>query len=367
MRAVSDRLAAAITGSHSYSCHVDAYYDGQLVRHSIPISDGTLSIDGDQAVPGSLDLTLPRWMNDPDTHQRLDLLPTVDTDPLACAGSRLALAYEVALPGGGSEIVNLGWQRIESWDEDTGELTVAGASLEALLEEARFLADRSTKAGTGFAAAFADLVGGLLPTHVTADPARVTASLVYEEDRLDALSDLMAAWPARMYVDDTGTLVAAPPFDDATDPIVLELTDGEGGTLVSLPHAGTRDGVYNAVRASGEQEGEAAAVSATAYLRTGPRRWGGPFGNVPYFYSSPLLSTKDQCAKAAATRLQSLQASAASVTVSLVPDPRLEPGDLIRINRTGEAPLIGRIDAITLPLVPSDAMTLRVHEITGRS
>lgn len=364
MREVSESTAAVLTGSREVSTYVSAYYNGRAVLDELPIVDGSLEYDNTQEVPGSVSLTLPRFHTDPDTGEVIDLLPTKANAPLAAEGTQLAVSYVVSAPGRGSETISLGWYRIQAWEEgDEGTISVSGNSLEALIQESRLLKPRTTGKGARYSDAFTGLLGGLLPLLITADDTVRTSSEVFEEDRLEALRKLCESWPARMFVDDTGTLEVTPPFDDDNDTAVLTLTDGEGGTIVAAPRSGSREGVYNAVKASGEADGDKAPVSAVAYLRNGPRRWNGPYGNVPYFYTSPLLTTAAQARSAATTRLRNLQQIANPVTVETPPDPRIQEGDVLDITTVDRGTLTARVDALSFPLTYAETMTLTCHEL----
>jgi hypothetical protein len=363
MRDVSPMLAAMLNESHEVHSALACYYNGRPVADEIPVSDGSLEIDANAAVPGQLTATLPRFLHDQETGAVRDLLPTTDNAPLGCSGTQVAVMYSVQLPGQDKrESVDLGWFRITSWEEGDGTISITAASLECIIEEARLITPVSIAKGTSFAAAAKTLVGGLLPLRVTANAAKTASMDPFEEDRLAALNALVTAWPARMRVDPAGTLEIIPPVNDATDPITVSLTDGEDGTVMTSPTNGTRDGVYNAVRAQGEADGDVAPVSAVAYLSSGPRRWNGPYGNIPYFYSSPLLTTKAQAQAAAKTRLAALQVIAAPVEAEIAPDPRLEAGDVIELTHEGITRLV-RLDSVSLPLTYAGTQTIKGHVI----
>lgn len=364
MRNVSAKLAAMVNESHEVSTAIACYYNGRPVADEIPVSDGTLDIDGTASVPGQLTATLPRYLHDQTDGTVRDLKPTTDDAPLGCSGTQIAVMYSVQLPGQVErESVDLGWFRISSWEEGEGTITITATSLEAIIEEARLIAPITIAKGTPFATAASRVLGGLLPLSVTANPAKTTTMDPFEEDRLEALTALVTAWPARMRVNSAGTLEIIPPVNDATDPVAVTLRDGEDGTVIQSPTSGGRDGVYNAVRASGEADGDVAPVTAVAYLSSGPRRWNGPYGNIPYFYSSPLLTTKAQAQAAAKTRLAALQVIAQPLEVEIAPDPRLEPGDVVQVSHLGTTRLM-RIDSLSLPLSYSGTQTIKGHVIT---
>lgn len=362
MRGSSELFSVALAASHTVSATVSAFYEGTAQVADIPISDGTLEYDATQLIRGSLSISVPRYFTPPDGIRR-DLLPVGDTDALGCNGQRLALSYTISRPGRGTETISMGWYRISDWSEDGANITVNASTLETLLDEYRFLDTIQLARGTTMLSAVRTLVANALPVRLLPGVTGTLTGRSAEDNRLEALDALLTDWGLRYYVDDSAALVVAPGWNDLTDPAVTTLTDGESGTVVRTPTQGNRDGVYNAVRAAGEDTGEVAPVSAVEYLRTGPRRWNGPYGNVPYFYASPLLTTIAQCRLAAQTRLRNLQAIAAPVTIEAVPDPRIELGDVIALTYRGTERL-ARIDAVSLPLTADGgAMELRGHEI----
>lgn len=362
MRDSSELWEPTVAGSHTVASTVGCYYAGDPILDAVPISEGTLTLDSTQLIPGDLSISVPRYFTPEDGVKR-DLLPSFDSDAFACNGQQLALSYTIGRPGHGTETIDLGWYRTSDWTEDGAQLQVNAASLEAVLDEDRFLATVQLVAGTGFTDAVRTLVADLLPLQVGETVTGVLSGRSVEDNRLDALAHLVSDWGYRMWVDDSGVLNVDAGFDDDVDPAVAALADGEGGTVVAAPTAGSRDGVYNAVVASGESDGAVAPVSAVEYLLDGPRAWNGPYGNVPYFYSSPQLNSIGQCRAAARTRLTNLQALANPVNLTAIPDPRYQLGDVVALYYAGYVQLV-RIDALTLPLTAAGGvMSVRGHEI----
>src|SRR5690606_30368562 len=150
------------------------------------------------------------------------------------------------------------------------------------------------------------------------------SSHVVEDDRHGFLADLADSRGKVMYWDHEGRLrVESPPAVTAP---VFEVDYGERGVLVSMSRALNRDGVYNAVVARGEEVGEAPPVSAVAYdMNTdSPTYWGGPFGQVPRFYSSSFITTTQQAREAAESMLERSTGLPHEMDLSAVPNPALQ-------------------------------------------
>jgi hypothetical protein len=82
-------------------------------------------------------------------------------------------------------------------------------------------------------------------------------------------------------------------------------------------------------------------------------RWDGPYGHVPYFYSSPLIRTKTAARRSALTILQRVTRCAATREVTAIPDPRVELGDIASVTTeelSGSSTLTGEVLAFRLPL-----------------
>lgn len=369
MRDSSHEYAEAHVLGLQVSSTVDVFYDGELIAAGIPIADGTITDNETQDVARDTNLTVPRMVSLDDGITVTDLLPRDELDPLECYGQQVAIQYDVVLPSGRVESFSLGLARLQSWDEnETGGIELNGAGLLLEAQEDRLLRAVQIPSGTPFVTATERMVGDIIPVVVDeALPTRTTGAFTFEEDRLDGLTKLLDAWPARAYVDDQGVLQVTVPYNDLTDPIVRTVRDGENGTLVEAPRGNNREGRYNGVVASGEGPDDMVPVLGAAYLREGPMRWGGPFGNVPYGMASPLLTTNAQADAAAATRLQNLQRESRPRTLTMVPDARLQTGDIIAIESTDEPDMLLRIQSIEFPITYSGLMTVSGGVITDRT
>ena len=187
------------------------------------------------------------------------------------------------------------------------------------------------------------------------DDAPIPRSITYQESRLDAVHDLGAVLDGIPYVNPDGDVTLQPNTWGAE---TEELRMGADGTIVSAdPDTLTDEGIYNQVVVRSHEDDQT-AILAKVELETGPLRYGGPFGRVPYFASSRYVTDPTQ-AVAYATSLLPVVSSqpAASYLIQCLPDPRREVGDVVPFERDGEE-LVGRIVERTLG--SSGPMTLRV-------
>lgn len=373
MLAVSARFKAAVTGSHIRMTRADLWYGGALVAADLPVVSGELDLDDDAGVRATVSGLV---IGDPTG----DLVPAApgDASALDVYGSQLHIRSGVQYATGAEELVSLGWFTIQStsideryardqfgrWVSGGAQHTLVLADRMAAIADARFIAPEQPVAATCLAE-IRRLCRGLVPLAVwpaVPDPS-VPATVAYQESRLDAVTALAAAAGVRAYINGNGALAIRKITDASTAPVAVVVTTDRD--IVETATAYTRDEVYNAVVARGEQTADTAPLQAVAYDTdpASPTRWDGPFGRKPTFYSSPLLTTMAQCQSAATSLMQGIvRGRDRLVTVKALPNPALEPGDVMTA-RTPRANFTGVLTAVKLPLAAEGGAaeyTLRV-------
>lgn len=359
MRVSTPTFAAILAYSHTRVTTVDAYYAGALTLAGVPVDEGELSWDESAAIKASLSLTVP--VRTP--LSRLD--PGNDpTHPLNCYGQILRVRTGMMLPAPpevqAAELLDQGLYVITRWqrnDEDK-TLTITGAALSWLLEDARLYHPETPPAGATFASEFTRLVGGILPVVIDpalADRALSAPTIVWERERAGALSELCDAWPARWYVSDTGQAVAAPPYPPVTDASIAAVTfsDGAKGLITARERENQRTRVYNAFVVNGATGMDgAAAPHAVAEITdaASPIRVGGPFGRRPRFFASDLITTQAQAVAVATAQRDHFSAFGRAEAIAAIPDPRVQLGDIARVFTADGDASTGRITKIVLPL-----------------
>ncbi|MFE0088751.1 hypothetical protein [Streptomyces sp. NPDC059016] len=119
----------------------------------------------------------------------------------------------------------------------------------------------------------------------------------------------------------------------ATTP-VWEIRAGEGGAYVQASRGMSLDGVHNGWLVRGENtESNVAPVSALVVDSDpgSPTYWGGPFGHRPAFYSSAVIISSGAATAAGTLKLRASVAPNATADLSSLPNPALEPGDVLRV------------------------------------
>jgi hypothetical protein len=242
--------------------------------------------------------------------------------------------------GAGEELVPVLTGRIEEVASDeSGSLVVSLKGLEAAVEDNRFwtpqMIDASSAVGE-IRRLVSESIPGVDIVILTQSDALAPQS-IYDRERWQAVDgsdqSLARAIGAEVYCDAEGRFVVrdVPTLNDASVWSVSGAT-----VLVSYATQVSRSGVYNVVVATGDRMGtgenpEVAIglaldddpLSATYYL--------GTFGTVVRFYSSPLLVDSTQAFRAAKSLLAESIGLSRSLSFTNVPNPALEPGDVVEV------------------------------------
>jgi Putative Ig domain len=371
VRSTDAALFATLLQGHQVLVYADAWYNGELAAPGLRIKDGSIEFDLGSDVQGVLHLTV----EDPTG----DLVALKDDDPLAVYGQEIQIRYAVSSSGAAAETdpIGLGWYRIqtnetnETW-LNTGdargvvragaEIILEGLDRVSILEDARLLTLAQPAAGATCLGEIARLTNDLVPLGVIGAgivDVAVPRSVVYTEDRVAAIRDLANALGAMIRVNGDGALDIRKPTVAGADSVWFIETASAGvvGSLSSYRSVMTRDGVVNAVVAQGETGTDHAPVQAIAYdMDPGsPTVWDGPYGEVPAFFSSPLLTTTAMAQAAATTRLDSYRRGRdRTFVLDIIPNPLLELDDPVFV-QLPDRYFIGRIVKISLPLTPGPA------------
>lgn len=325
----------------------------------ITITAGDVKLDAGAKIRATVDLTTSRsW-------------PASSSDALAPYGGELFVERGIAYGNGTTEYVSQGYFRLEDVEQKSlQELRrIAASDRMAGIVDAQLLAPVQFGAGALLGTVVDQLVREVYPSVViewddTTDQEPIGRQLVADRDRYGFLADIVTSAGKTWSFDHRGVLVIRE-LPDPTDP-VLDVAGGEGGVLVTMGRQLTRSGVYNAVVATGEAPDTAAPARGVVIdgNPASPTFFHGPFGPVPRFYGSPLLTTDAQATKAATTLLRQALGLPYSVDFDAVPNPSLEPLDPVRIVRPATADEVHVIDQLTIPLTPAGAMKATTREQT---
>lgn len=343
---VSNRFLARLAESHTPVTQVQLFLtDGRVL--DLEHTGGSVTVDRAQAVRRTCTVT----------GADVSLIPRTPTDELATYGATLRISRGVEYGDGSSELVPLGVFRLDSVDGDVtfGPVTLSGKDRSAIVQDDKLTAPyRAT--GTVVSAITA-LIQRSLPTAV------VTSTIVdatigsrifdIEADPWAAVQEIAAAAGAECYATPDGefTITTLPDLATATPVWAVEAT--EGGVYISGTRGMSSDGVYNGVLARGENTSD--NVAPVSYLATdndpnSPTYWSGPYGRRPMFYSSATLITTAAAQNAARLKLAEAKAPNASGDFSSLPNPALEPGDVLRVVHDDGSRELHQVASFSVPL-----------------
>lgn len=344
----STRFLPALRESHVPYTRVQLMRtDGVVV--DLDHTDGSVTVDRGSAVRRTCTVTT----------EDTSLLPMTPTDQLAVYGARLRITRGIIYGDGSIESVPLGLFRIDKLEGDPalGPVTISGSGLEAVIADDKFIAPYTTRGATAAVTAITGLIQDSIPgavvTNRATDATIGTMTWNTQGDRWAAVQECATTIGAEVYADADGQFVIAELPDLLTATVAWDVDAGADGVLISANRAFSRDGMYNYVIASGENtEDNAPPVSATASDTdpTSPTYVSGPFGRVPKFYSSATITNSTLAAGAAAKLLRDALKPNATVSLTSLPNPCLEPGDVLRVTYEDGRRELQQIQSFTISL-----------------
>lgn len=371
MRAVSAKFLSTLRGSHKaiFKATVCATFQTSTtpVGTEIPIISGDVVASATSQIRATLNLTTSySW-------------PTRPSDTLAPYGNEIYVQRGIDYGNGQTEWVGLGYYRIDNPEQSEtphGSVDISASDRMAGIVDARFLSPRQFPSAASRGQVVDSLIKEVYPSAVIQwdDTAVRDASLgrtiSAERDRAQTLTDLVTSLGKIGYFDHRGIYVVRTP-STVTGAPNWTVDAGENGVLVKMSRAITREGIYNVVVASGEATDTAPpSWAAVADLSANsPTRYGGRFGQVPRFYTSPFITTTQQARDAASTLLRKSLGLPYQVSLEAVPNPALEPDDVIQV-RYPSGPMSLRteahiIDSVTIPLDAVTPVSLRTRKQYG--
>jgi len=353
---VTQRFLDALRASHNVRVQVDAYRAGILVQSDLPVGGGSVTIDATSDVRRQLDLSIA----DP------SLAPAAGstTGPLAPFGTELFVRRGIAFPDGSVEWVPLGWFRVQqvSASLSVGVVRVQCVDRSRTVADAKFLTMTQSVTANTIPNEIKRLVQGAIPTATFIDQTgstTMTPELMWESERWAAITDLARSIGAECFFDANGNCVlrSVPSIDSA---VSWYVDAGASGVLVEGSRETSRESTYNGVVATGERTDNFAPYSATVTDNnpSSPTYWLGAYGQVPYFYTSASITTLTQAQSAASGLLARTKGLTRQVSLSSVPNPALDAGDVIQVVFPDASYERHVVDSLSIPLDPSEAMPI---------
>lgn len=356
MYPVSEDFGRALRQSHAAVFQVDAYLGATLIAEDMPISDGQVSVASGSGVRRTLDLTI----TDRDLWADLDVI-----------GIELRPYRGIRYPNGEREMVPLGRFSLDAQSISVGPgggISVRSAPDRwAQVQRAQFETPTASVPTARITAEISRLVTGAVAGITVATTATSTATagpIVWEQDRAAAAADLATSIGAEVFFDVNGDLV----IEDAPllgQTPVWTVDASPTGVLLGGDRARDRARTYNVVVAYPSSLTGTSPYAPVIVADTDPtsRTYvNGPFGRVPYRYTSPAMTTSGQALAAATALLNRIKAVNAQLSVDAIVHPGLDRGDVITVLTPDGVTERHLVDSLTIPLTVGGT-----QQITTRS
>lgn len=362
-------LAELVTGGAQQVLVTCSLYEGDAVLASPAVTGGSVTADSRRSILRDCSVEFA-----PQPGQSLEELYRMLVTP----GVTIGLRRGFRLPGGGEVLADLGRfvpdEPQLTRDAAGMRLAVSATDVAIRVQRARWTAPYQILAGTALAEALTELLSdryAQIKTQITASqcPEVMGAGLVTEAGaESDPWSDavgLAAAYGYALYPDPAGVVTVRRLSLPTGGGYGFVFARGEAAILTELSRSSPLERTYNGVIASAEGSEVEMAVRGEAWDEnpTSATYYLGPFGKAPYFYSSSLMTTADQCESAATALLAGLLGRVESLAFSSVVHPGLQPLDHIGIEQADGSVAGHVIDALTIPLDIGGAMTATCREI----
>lgn len=364
-----DPFRQAIRGGLAITYLVDAFYGGLPVASCLMPTGGSIT---DTTTPG-----VRRLLN-------LELAPEPGLfNKLAPVGTQLRVRAQVMYQNRSTVDIPMGVFDVDSQslDEGGGKIGITAPDKWAKIQRARFLWPTGPELGVPVTYQISQLIRAALgpnePVNVLSTSTATVPSLTWEKDRDRAVIDLAESIGAWVYFDRLGVATVAdiPTSGAAADWLV---DSSAAGVMTALTRQKDRSKSYNIVVV--ESSASSGSLFSTEYVwdfdpasptfagtNPGGAIDAGPFGVVPYFYDTPILSSQDAARKAGETLLARGVGLASQVSLGQVPNPAVDAFDVIDVLPPKERYDMDRImerhlvDVVTHPLGEGE------QTITGRS
>lgn len=362
MRPASARYFDTVRGSHQMVARARLCYPGQFGVNptgvELKIASGDVMFDATADIRATLSLTVAEpWPKSTDS----------TLTALYPYGNEVFVERGVIYTNGVREWVALGYFRIydvAQEDAPNGPITINGRDRMSGLVDGKVLAPQQYSPLTSVGSIVDSLATEIYPSIVTAYDfaaysTRFGSSHIIEQERYRFMADIAASQAKSMYFGYDGALYFRSPPDPTAAP-AWTINAGRNGVLTAASRSITREGVFNAVVASGETPGEAPPVTAVAYdlNPASPTYWYGSFGKVPTFFTSSFLENASQCYNAARFKIDRTRGVPYSVSFGSVPNPALEVLDPVDIVFAGgSAPERHVLETLRIPLTHDGEMT----------
>ena len=343
-----------LTDSLAVGCRVSVWRGLTCLAADLPVWDAVLDATTKRNVQRQLSFTTSA-----------DYTPTHPLDTLGNFGQRVHAWQVLEKPDGTRSEVDLGWFRIETWEEDEegGTVTVEAVDLLVLVEEDVAAWPSSPPKNQSLQAEVQRLVGSTLAIQYAGPKKTVDTTLQFQTDRLANLADLCLAYGLQYRMRPDGFLHVW-----GLDDRIVE-TYSAADLLLSSPRQSVerKPNRFLAVGSKTEGSGDKAKETKWSFEA---KATAAPY-DAAYGIKRERLEVQSATNQSMVTNAanQAMKAGVSTLgfrALSIVADPRLELGDTCMFipADSSDKPFRARVVAFSLQVDRPAAMRVDV-EITG--
>ena len=335
-----------LTQGTTVTARIDVVHGGRVIATNIPVKDVQLEVTEDRVVPEVLTYLAP-----------LSMVPVSPADPLNSFGQRSHVTVIQTIAGKVFE-TEIGWfihgsTSGKGWEETTGGVKITAYGLLQIPSDNDFAFPSSPPAGATLRTEFTRIAG--MPVILDqVDDKKVPRTLQWGVKRLEALQDLAESYGLNYAVKPDGYLHVWDPSASRTPAARY------AATLLEAPREGMprRPNVFVGV---GSGEGDK-RWTHTARV-TEP-----PYSPDTYGLITERIelssATSDQAVMAAVQeRVRSMTVTTRARSVEIVPDWRLELGDVIQAVTPAGEHITGRVKAFSATVRAGETMRVDLEEL----
>lgn len=349
----SDVLAAPL----SVGVEVAVVRGGQVLASRVPVDSARLEWASDRVVPAQLTYDAP-----------LDWAPQAPMDPLGRFGQRSVVTAVCQSQDGSTWRVPLGQYLHTSWRVTDRAVSVTAVDLMQVLEDDPMAWPSSPEPGATLRSEMQRLAGSL---PVVLDEGvvdrHVPVSAQWGRSRSESVVKLAASCGAGVRTGADGCLHVHPMRDGSTvdavyESAVLPGRRGNGLLLDAPPAPAGSSRLPNRwlVTGTSSQGGHDTKWVSTRTVADAPFDPDG-YGWVTLHQELSSAASQADVDQAADSLMRSSLQAVVSRSIEIVPDPRLEAGDVITALASSGEILVGRVAAWSLPLSdPGAAMRVDI-------
>lgn len=249
---------------------------------------------------------------------------------------------------------------------DTGdslEISIDGYDRSKIISRLRWIEPYYIASGTNTATAIKNILDNrmpglkynFVPTQATV-PAMILGVSADQADPWDDACKIAAADGMELFFDENDVVVLRRIPDPDKDPIVRTFQEGPNCTITSLSRSNDGEQMYTGVVVYTEGS-EVVQPIRVAVWRTDTSL------RIPYFFQTSIITTEAQAIATAETILRRVGRAEFAANLDVIPDPRQQVGDVVRIKRELiklDYPFVVR--SMTIPLDSDSTMSLTTEQ-----